>query len=346
MSYLESMRRHPFHHFSPRFPSFSYVFISFFAEFQVIPCLWTSLNIFELARSWAQAGSFERCSTAGLGRLSSVVWRMRKHCPGTGQNQDQLVHNLWKSVTIHDILMYLAQRNVKDSEGINNKFMPELYGTLKSSRSLRSSMVHPGWYKMGQVSSPAWYGNARIGIGRRLAGSCLSTQRSPHNTWNPWYTRWTLWDPRIVSNSRTRQCCLCCAHASFGAGVRVLILSLMFAKMASHCLWCSTFFCTQRSAEIMWAVPKTFCHSPLASKYFTDCKNSHEWSELVQPYIAINQHELGHSSGYSSHESINSCPSQLVVRSQHMHTRRAQSHKTVRYTDLHFFWNRKLTKKV
>ena len=87
----------------------------------------------------------------------------------------------------------------------------------------------------------------------------------------------------------------------------------------------------------MWAVPKTFCHSPLASKYFTDCKNSHEWSELVLPYIAINQHELGHSSGYSSHESINSCPSQLVVRSQHMRTRRAQSHKTVRYTDLTSF---------
>ena len=98
------------------FPLLSHRFHSCFEEFRVIPCLGTSLNI-ELARSWAQAGSFERCSTAGLGRLSSVVWRMRKLCPGTGQSQDQLLYNLWKSVTINDILMYLNVSCTKECRG-------------------------------------------------------------------------------------------------------------------------------------------------------------------------------------------------------------------------------------
>ena len=41
-----------------------------------LKCTFVCFHVFPA--SWVQAGSFERCSTAGLGRLSRVVWRARR----------------------------------------------------------------------------------------------------------------------------------------------------------------------------------------------------------------------------------------------------------------------------
>ena len=91
----------------------------------------------------------------------------------------------------------------------------------------------------------------------------------------------------------------------------------------------------QRSAEIMWAVPKTLCHSSRITLLIARIPtNEASWCSPILPSIS------GHSSGYSSLESVNCCgPSWLSspilrLQAQHMRTRRARSHKTVQYADL------------